>query len=190
LKTGPDPASRTPELRFLFSAREKRTTATEPGHNSRAIAVSPALAMSTTLSSVALGLNGGCCFAYAVLFGVMQTKLLEMYGVEPDLKQWQKSDAWDVMTQIMRIVGAFEFLLAFLYVHYIGFPEKHQAGLRLGVMQYALLALVSAYRVFLEPVGAKHKAVAMKSLLIQGFFLVASAAGLRAAPKAAKKKLR
>jgi hypothetical protein len=27
-------------------------------------------------------------------------------------------------------------------------------------------------------------------LLIQGFFLVASAAGLRAAPKAAKKKLR
>ena len=70
--------------------------------------------MSTTLSSVALGLNGGCCFAYAVLFGVMQTKLLEMYGVEPDLKQWQKSDAWDVMTQIMRIVGAFEFLLAFL----------------------------------------------------------------------------
>jgi hypothetical protein len=75
-------------------------------------------------------------------------------------------------------------------VHYIGFPEKHQAGLRLGVMQYALLALVSAYRVFLEPVGAKHKAVAMKSLLIQGFFLVASAAGLRAAPKAAKKKLR
>jgi hypothetical protein len=120
----------------------------------------------------------------------MQTKLLEMYGVEPDLKQWQKSDAWDVMTQIMRIVGAFEFLLAFLYVHYIGFPEKHQAGLRLGVMQYALLALVSAYRVFLEPVGAKHKAVAMKSLLIQGFFLVASAAGARAAPnpKAAKKK--
>lgn len=146
--------------------------------------------MSTTLSSVALGLNGGCCFAYAVLFGVMQTKLLEMYGVEPDLKQWQKSDAWDVMTQIMRIVGAFEFLLAFLYVHYIGFPEKHQAGLRLGMMQYALLALVSAYRVFLEPVGAKHKAVAMKSLLIQGFFLVASAAGVRAAPnpKAAKKK--
>ena len=87
----------------------------------------------------------------------MQTKLLEMYGVEPDLKQWQKSDAWSVMTQIMRIVGAFEFLLAFLYVHYIGFPEKHQAGLRLGVMQYALLALVSAYRVFFEPVGAKHK---------------------------------
>ena len=38
--------------------------------------------MSTTISSVALGLNGGCCFAYAVLFGVMQTRLLEMYGVE------------------------------------------------------------------------------------------------------------
>jgi hypothetical protein len=38
--------------------------------------------MSTTLSSVALGLNGGCCFTYAVLFGVMQTKLLDMYGVE------------------------------------------------------------------------------------------------------------
>ena len=36
----------------------------------------------TTLSAVALGLNGGCCFAYAVLFGLMQTKLLEMYGVE------------------------------------------------------------------------------------------------------------
>ena len=36
----------------------------------------------TTLSSIALGLNGGCCFAYAVLFGIMQTKLLEMYGVE------------------------------------------------------------------------------------------------------------
>jgi hypothetical protein len=38
--------------------------------------------MSTTISSVALGLNGGCCFAYAVLFGMMQTRLLEMYGVE------------------------------------------------------------------------------------------------------------
>lgn len=36
----------------------------------------------TTISSVALGLNGGCCFAYAVLFGLMQTRLLEMYGVE------------------------------------------------------------------------------------------------------------
>lgn len=36
----------------------------------------------TTLSALALGLNGGCCFAYSVLFGVMQTKLLEMYGVE------------------------------------------------------------------------------------------------------------
>jgi hypothetical protein len=35
-----------------------------------------------TVSGVALGLNGGCCFAYAVLFGFMQTKLLEMYGVQ------------------------------------------------------------------------------------------------------------
>ena len=34
------------------------------------------------LSAIALGLNGGCCFAYAVLFGVMQDKLLQMYGVE------------------------------------------------------------------------------------------------------------
>jgi hypothetical protein len=50
----------------------------------------------------------------------------------------------------MRIVGAFEFLLSFLYIHYISFPEKHQAGLRVGVMQYALLAVVSAYRVFAE----------------------------------------
>ena len=93
------------------------------------------------------------------------------------------------MTQIMRIVGAFEFLLAFLYAHYIGFPEKHQAGLRLGMMQYALLALVSAYRVFFEPVGAKHKAVAMKSLLIRDF---SSSPPRRARatpnPKAAKKK--
>ena len=24
------------------------------------------------LSAIALGLNGGCCFAYAVLFGLMQ----------------------------------------------------------------------------------------------------------------------
>ena len=63
----------------------------------------------------------------------------------------------------MRIVGAFEFLLSFLYIHYIGFPEKHQAGLRLGVMQYGLLAAVSAYRVFLEPVSAAHKAVARRS---------------------------
>jgi len=34
------------------------------------------------LSAIALGLNGGCCFAYAVLFGLMQNKLLQMYGVE------------------------------------------------------------------------------------------------------------
>ena len=53
------------------------------------------------------------------------------------MKTWTKSDAWDVMLQIMRIVGAFEFLMSFLYLHYIGFPEKHQAGLRVGVMQYA-----------------------------------------------------
>ena len=148
--------------------------------------------MSTTLSSVALGLNGGCCFAYAVLFGVMQSKLLEMYGVEPDFQSWKKSDAWDVMCQIMRIVGAFEFLLAFLYVHYIGFPEKHGVGLRLGVMQYTLLALVSAYRAFLEPVGAKHKAVAWKSLILQSFFLTVSAVGMKYAPKAkqSKRKIR
>ena len=36
----------------------------------------------STISSVALGLNGGCCFAYAVLFGVMQERLLSLYGVE------------------------------------------------------------------------------------------------------------
>ena len=87
---------------------------------------------------------------------------------------------------VMRIVGAFEFLLSFLYIHYIGFPEKHQAGLRLGVMQYGLLAAVSAYRVFLEPVSAAHKAVARKSLVIQGVFLLASAFGMSKAPKAGK----
>ena len=86
----------------------------------------------------------------------------------------------------MRIVGAFEFLLSFLYIHYIGFPEKHQAGLRLGVMQYGLLAAVSAYRVFLEPVSAAHKAVARKSLIIQGVFLLASAVGMSKAPKVGK----
>ena len=102
------------------------------------------------------------------------------------MKTWTKSDAWDVMIQIMRIVGAFEFLMSFLYLHYIGFPEKHQAGLRLGVMQYGLLAAVSAYRVFLEPVSAAHKAVARKSLVIQGVFLLASAFGMSKAPKAGK----
>ena len=56
----------------------------------------------------------------------------------------------------MRVVGAFEFLLSFLYIHYIGFPEKHQAGLRVGVMQYALLAAVSAYRVFVEAGSSAH----------------------------------
>ena len=74
------------------------------------------------------------------------------------MKTWTKSDAWDVMLQIMRIVGAFEFLMSFLYLHYIGFPEKHQAGLRVGVMQYALLSVVSLYRVVLEPTSAKNKA--------------------------------
>ena len=147
--------------------------------------------MSSTISSIALGLNGGCCFAYAVLFGFMQPKLLEMYGMEPDFASWQKSDAWVVMAQIMRIVGAFEFLVAFLYVHYIAFPEKHASGLRLGVMQYVLLALVSGYRVFVEQVSAKHKAVAMKSLCIQSFFLITSLVGAKYAPKdTGKKKMR
>jgi len=36
----------------------------------------------SAISSVALGLNGGCCFAYAVLFGVMQERLLSLYGVQ------------------------------------------------------------------------------------------------------------
>ena len=174
------------------------------------------------LSAIALGLNGGCCFAYAVLFGLMQNKLLQMYGVEvryppeafaaaalqnqsnnrefpltkpcpsphfqADMKTWTKSDAWDAMIQIMRIVGAFEFLMSFLYLHYIGFPEKHQAGLRVGVMQYALLAAVSLYRVALEPTSAKNKAVALKSLIIQGVFLGISVVGMLNAPKPPKRK--
>ena len=175
------------------------------------------------LSAIALGLNGGCCFAYAVLFGLMQNKLLQMYGVEvryppdafaaaanrinqsnnrefpltkpcpsphfqADMKTWTKSDAWDVMIQIMRIVGAFEFLMSFIYLHYIGFPEKHQAGLRVGVMQYALLAAVSLYRVALEPTSAKNKAVALKSLIIQGVFLGISVVGMLNAPKPPKRK--
>ena len=90
----------------------------------------------------------------------------------------------------MRIVGAFEFLLAFLYIHYIGFPDKHQAGLRTGVMQYALLAMVSAYRVFLEPTSAKNNAVATKSLAIQCFFLAASIVGMVKSPKPGKAKRR
>lgn len=89
---------------------------------------------------------------------------------------------------VMRIVGVFEFLLAFLYVHYISFPEKHQAGLRLGVMQYALLAGASAYRVFVEDTSAKNKAIAMKSLAIQGVFLVISVVGMKAAPPPPKRK--
>jgi len=147
--------------------------------------------MSGALSSVALGLNGGCCFAYAVLFGVMQTRLLEMYGIEGDMKQWKKTNAWDVMVQVMRIVGAFEFLLSFLYIHYIGFPEKHGAGLRIGVMQYTLLSIVSGYRVLFEETSAKNKAIALKSLVIQGVFLVISTVGMLNAPKpasAGKKK--
>ena len=64
--------------RTVIIGREKAppalTSAHTPRHHSKT--------MSTTISSVALGLNGGCCFAYAVLFGVMQTRLLEMYGVE------------------------------------------------------------------------------------------------------------
>lgn len=88
----------------------------------------------------------------------------------------------------MRIVGAFEFLLSFLYIHYIGFPEKHQAGLRVGVMQYGLLAAVSAYRVFAEDVSAKNKAIAMKSLVIQGAFLAISVVGMKAAPPPPKRK--
>ena len=104
------------------------------------------------------------------------------------MKTWTKSDAWDVMLQIMRIVGAFEFLMSFLYLHYIGFPEKHQAGLRVGVMQYALLAVVSLYRVVLEPTSAKNKAVALKSLVIQGAFLVISVVGMLNAPKPPKRK--
>ena len=90
--------------------------------------------------------------------------------------------------QIMRIVGAFEFLMSFLYLHYIGFPEKHQAGLRVGVMQYALLAVVSLYRVVLEPTSAKNKAVALKSLVIQGAFLGISVVGMLNAPKPPKRK--
>ena len=104
------------------------------------------------------------------------------------MKTWTKSDAWDVMLQIMRIVGAFEFLMSFLYLHYIGFPEKHQAGLRVGVMQYALLAVVSLYRVVLEPTSAKNKAVALKSLIIQGAFLGISVVGMLNAPKPPKLK--
>jgi hypothetical protein len=40
------------------------------------------------------------------------------------------TDAWRRTTLciVMRIVGAFEFLLSFLYIHYISFPEKQQAG--------------------------------------------------------------
>ena len=89
---------------------------------------------------------------------------------------------------VFRVVGAFEFLLSFLYIHYISFPEKHQAGLRVGVMQYGLLAAVSAYRVFAEDTSAKNKAIATKSLVIQGVFLVISVVGMKAAPPPPKKK--
>jgi hypothetical protein len=89
---------------------------------------------------------------------------------------------------VMRIVGVFEFLLAFLYFHYIDFPDKHKVGLRLGVMQYTLLALVSAYRVFGEETSDKNKTVAMNSLIIQGVFLVISVVGMTAAPSPPKRK--
>ena len=198
------------------------SSATEPGLSLFAARTNLHQPTMPELSAIALGLNGGCCFAYAVLFGLMQNKLLQMYGVEvrypprgvrrscqqnqsnnrefpltnpcpsphfqADMKTWTKSDAWDVMIQIMRIVGAFEFLMSFLYLHYIGFPEKHQAGLRVGVMQYALLAAVSLYRVALEPTSAKNKAVALKSLIIQGVFLGISVVGMLNAPKPPKRK--
>jgi hypothetical protein len=144
---------------------------------------------SSRISSLCLGLNAGCCFAYAVLFGFMQTKLLTMYGVESDMKSWKKSGAWDVLAQIMRVVGAFEFLMSFLYFHYIGFVDKHKAGLRVGVMQYALLASVSAYRVFFEPkLSATNVRVAMKSLVVQLVFLAVSVVGMIEAPPPPKRK--
>ena len=63
---------------YVIIGREKAPPALTSAHTPRYHSKT----MSTTISSVALGLNGGCCFAYAVLFGVMQTRLLEMYGVE------------------------------------------------------------------------------------------------------------
>jgi len=40
------------------------------------------------------------------------------------------TDAWrrTTLCVVMRIVGSFEFLLSFLYIHYISLPEKQQEG--------------------------------------------------------------
>jgi hypothetical protein len=66
----------------------------------------------TTVSAVALGLNGGCCFAYAVLFGVMQTRLLEMYGVEA--RPFARATVRCTTPKNQKIVVASQILFVFL----------------------------------------------------------------------------
>ena len=82
-----------------------------------------------------------------------------------------------------------DFSLAFLSLAR-PYPDKHQAGLRMGMMLSFLYICVASYRLVFETPDESGKAAALKTVGIQGITFIVSFLGVRTAPKPPKKNLR
>ncbi len=67
------------------------------------------------------------------------------------------------------------------------YPDKHQAGLRIGMMLSFLYVCVAGYRLVFETPDESGKAAALKTVAIQGATFIVSFLGFRIAPKPPKK---
>jgi len=138
------------------------------------------------LSSLALTINGLVCGAFGVALCFYPNVLLQAFG--RDLGKWEATDVGSMLLQMMRYIGAAEFVFAFLFLHYISFPDKQQAGLRLAVMLRGVYAAVAGYRMIEAGVSSKSKDSATKNLGISVVMLAISVVGMLAAPKPPKTK--
>ena len=137
--------------------------------------------MGFSTSGLALLWNGALTLAFSLVFLFKPNLLFSGFYADPSLDV----SGIPMLVSICRYYGCAHFVLAFLFLHYIGMPDKHQAGLRTACMLCGLYLCVALYRLVFE--ASQGGEAAKRTLAIQGFTLLVSVVGLKAAPRPPKK---
>lgn len=130
-------------------------------------------------SACALGALGAMHGALACTAAFAPKALFSAFGREVNFSESAEGEALLGLTHILAAASA---TFAFLFLHYISMPDKHQGGLRTAQMLSALYAIASAVRLYNSKSEATT-AVAQKNLTVQLAALAVAVHGLKYAPK-------
>ena len=138
----------------------------------------------SSISSFALFVSGTVTLLYSLFFLFAPNALLSwFYGSPVHVEQ--------VAASLCQYFGVTNFCLAFLYLHYLPFADKHGQGLRLAVMHCGGNLMVALHRIYLSGSGSSWTSgivAAKKTLIIQGVMLLLSNIALKKALREAKTK--